>query len=64
MPTRPIITPEMALGQGISKDGSIIRRQPGDTLFVGVGPLVDVGKRWLLHGKVTTGAIPRAFGNV
>ena len=34
------------------------------SLFVGVGPLVDAGKRWLLHGKVTTGAIPRRFGDV
>jgi hypothetical protein len=34
------------------------------TLLVGVGPLVDGGRRWLLHGKVTTGAVPRAFENV
>ena len=35
-----------------------------DTVFDGVGPLVDAGKRRLFHGKATTGAIPRAFGNV
>jgi hypothetical protein len=34
------------------------------TLFVGVGPLVDAGKRRLFHGKATTGAIPRVFRNV
>ena len=34
------------------------------TLFAGVVFLVDAGNRWLLHGKVTTGAIPRGFGDV
>jgi hypothetical protein len=33
-------------------------------LLVGVRPPVDTGKRRLFHGKVTTEAIPRAFGNV
>jgi hypothetical protein len=33
-------------------------------LLVGVRPPVDTGKRRLFHEKVTTGDIPRAFGNV
>ena len=34
------------------------------SLFVGVGSIVDAGKRWLLHGEVATGVAPMAFGNV
>jgi hypothetical protein len=35
-----------------------------DTLFVGVGPLVDAGKGWLFHDEVTAEAIPMGFRNV